>query len=124
ILGEVLAQAAAPHARTQVRQGLGNTAIVFEALRSGNIDLYADYLGTIDLEILRNPKPTSLETIREGLAQWGLGVAVPLGFNNGYALAMRADEAKRLGIAKRSDLAAHPQLRIGLSNEFLGRADG
>jgi osmoprotectant transport system permease protein len=124
ILGEVLTQAAAPHARTQVRQGLGNTAIVFEALRSGNVDLYADYLGTIDLEILRNPKPTSLETIREGLAQWGLGVAVPLGFNNGYALAMRADEAKRLDIAKLSDLAAHPQLKIGLSNEFLGRADG
>jgi osmoprotectant transport system permease protein len=124
ILAEVLAQTAAPHARTQVRQGLGNTAIVFGALRSGNIDLYADYLGTIDLEILRNPKPTSLEAVRQGLAQWGLGVAVPLGFNNGYALAMRADEAKRRGITRLSDLAAHPQLRIGLSNEFLGRADG
>ncbi len=124
ILAEVLAQTAAPHARTQVRQGLGNTAIVFEALRSGNIDLYADYLGTIDLEILRNPSPTSIEAIRSGLARWGLGVAVPLGFNNGYALAMRADEAKRLGIARLSDLAGHPQLKIGLSNEFLGRADG
>ena len=124
ILAEVLAQTAAPHARTQVRQGLGNTAIVFEALRSGNIDLYADYLGTIDLEILRNPQPTSIAAIRSGLARWGLGVAVPLGFNNGYALAMRADEAKRLGIARLSDLAGHPQLRIGLSNEFLGRADG
>ncbi len=124
ILAEVLAQTAAPHARTQVRQGLGNTAIVFEALRSGNIDLYPDYLGTIDLEILRNPKPTSMEEIRTGLARWGLGIGVPLGFNNGYALAMRADEAKRLGIAKLSDLAGHPQLRVGLSNEFIGRADG
>ena len=71
ILAEVLAQTAAPHARTQVRQGLGNTAIVFEALRSGNIDLYPDYLGTIDLEILRNPKPTSMEEIRTGLARVG-----------------------------------------------------
>jgi len=124
ILAEVLAQTATPHARTQVRQGLGNTAIVFEALRSGNIDLYADYLGTIDLEILRNPKPTSFQAIRDGLARWGLGIAVPLGFNNGYALAMRADEAKRLGIAKLSDLVRHPRLKIGLSNEFIGRADG
>jgi osmoprotectant transport system permease protein len=124
VLAEVLAQTAAPHARTQVRQGLGNTAIVFEALRSGNIDLYPDYLGTIDLEILKNPQPTSLDQIRAGLAKWGLGIAVPLGFNNGYALAMRASEAKRLGIGKLSDLAAHRDLKIGLSNEFIGRADG
>ena len=124
ILAEMLAQLATPHARTQVRQGLGSTAIVFEALRSGNIDLYPDYLGTIDLEILRHPQPTSLEEIRAGLAKWGLGIDVPLGFNNGYALAMQADVAKRLGIETLSDLAGHPALKIGLSNEFIGRADG
>jgi osmoprotectant transport system permease protein len=124
ILAEVLAQTAAPHARTEVRQGLGNTAIVFEALRSGNIDLYPDYLGTIDLEILKNTTPSSLEDIRRGLAKLGLGIGVPLGFNNGYALAMRAGEARRLGISRLSDLAAHPQLKLGLSNEFIGRTDG
>ena len=125
ILAEILAQTAAPHARTQVRQGLGNTAIVFEALRSGNIDLYPDYLGTIDLEILQ--KSRSRRRWRRsapGSPDGGSASAAPLGFNNGYALAMRADEAKRLGIAKLSDLAAHPQLKIGLSNEFIGRADG
>jgi osmoprotectant transport system permease protein len=124
ILAEVLAQTAAPHARTEVRQGLGNTAIVFEALRSGNIDLYPDYLGTIDLEILKNTTPSSLDDIRGGLAKLGLGIGVPLGFNNGYALAMRAGEARRLGITRLSDLAAHPQLKLGLSNEFIGRTDG
>ncbi|HZH05713.1 MAG TPA: glycine betaine ABC transporter substrate-binding protein, partial [Lautropia sp.] len=124
ILAEVLAQTAAPHAKAEIRQGLGNTAIVFEALRSGNIDLYPDYLGTIDLEILKNPTPTTLENIRAGLATWGLGIAVPLGFNNGYALAMHAGEAKKLGISRLSDLRAHPRLRLGLSNEFIGRADG
>lgn len=124
ILAQILAQTAAPHAKTEIRQGLGNTAIVFEALRSGNIDLYPDYLGTVDLEILKNPKPTSLDEIRAGLAKWGLGIGVPLGFNNGYGLAMRASEAQRLGIGKLSDLAAHPELKFGLSNEFIGRADG
>jgi len=124
ILAEILAQTAAPHARTEIRSGLGNTAIVFEALKNGSIDLYPDYLGTIDLEILKNPSPTSLEEIRAGLSKWNLGIGVPLGFNNGYALAMRASEAKRLGITRLSDLAAHPQLTLGLSNEFIGRADG
>nr|MBA3477619.1 ABC transporter permease subunit [Lautropia sp.] len=42
----------------------------------------------------------------------------------GYALAMRAADAKKLGIEKLSDLARHPRLKLGLSNEFIGRADG
>ncbi len=124
ILAQIVAQTAAPHAPVQVLEGLGNTAIVYEALRSGRIDVYADYTGTIDLEILRNAQPTSMAAMRAQLAALGLGIGVQLGFNNGYALAMRASEAKRLGIEKLSDLAAHPGLKLGLSNEFIGRADG
>ncbi len=122
ILGEILTQRAAPLTPAEHRQGLGNTAIVLAALRSGNIDLYPEYLGTIDNEILKHAKPASLEQIRRELAPLGLGVAVPLGFNNTYALAMRADAPA--GIASLSQLAGHPQLTFGLSHEFIGRADG
>lgn len=126
ILAEILAQQAAPALRQspQVRQGLGNTAIVYEALRAGQIDVYAEYTGTIALEILRSPRPLELEQLDAQLAPLGLGVGVPLGFNDGYAFAMRRAQAERLGIARLSDLAAHPGLRLGLSNEFIGRADG
>lgn len=126
ILAEVLAQTAAPHmpAPPQVRQGLGNTAIVYEALRSGSIDLYAEYTGTVALEILKSPKPMTPEAMNAALAPLGLGIAIPLGFNDGYALAMRAADADRLGVRTLSDLARHPELRLGLSNEFIGRADG
>jgi osmoprotectant transport system permease protein len=125
ILAQVLAQVAEPHAATEVKQGLGNTAIVYEALRSGSIDLYPEYTGTIDQEILKNKGTSStLEAMREQLAPLGFGVDIRLGFNDGYALAMRADVAAKLGIAKLSDLARHSTLRLGLSNEFIGRADG
>ena len=125
ILAEVLAQAAGPHAAIEVKAGLGNTAIVYAALRAGSIDLYPEYAGTIDQEILKNGKPSlSLAAMRAQLLPLGLGVDVALGFNNGYALAMRADVAGKLGIARLSDLAQHPGLRLGLSNEFIGRADG
>jgi osmoprotectant transport system permease protein len=126
ILAHVLGQAAAPAlpAPPQVREGLGNTAIVYEALRSGSIDLYPEYAGTVSLEILKSAKPLSLEEMNRQLAPLGLAAAIPLGFNDGYALAMRADDAKRLGIRSISDLAKHPELRLGLSNEFIGRADG
>jgi len=125
ILAQVLAQAAAPHLASppQVRQGLGNTAIVYEALRSGQIDLYPEYAGTIALEILKS-QPMPLDAMNRALAPLGLGAAIPLGFNDGYALAMRADAAQQLGIRTLSDLVAHPELRFALSNEFLGRADG
>ncbi|HJV67594.1 glycine betaine ABC transporter substrate-binding protein, partial [Ideonella sp.] len=127
ILAEVLAQAAraAPgQPAVEVKAGLGNTAIVFEALRAGSIDVYPEYTGTIALEILKQPGPMTLVAMREALAPLGLGVDVPLGFNDGYALAVRADTAERLGLRRLSDLARQPALRLGLSNEFIGRADG
>jgi osmoprotectant transport system permease protein len=122
ILGEILTQTAAPYAASRHQQGLGNTAIVFNALKSGSIDIYPEYLGTINTEILKHDA-ASLDEIRRELALFGVGVAVPLGFNNTYALAMRggdqADAPKTL-----TDLAKRPDLRFGLSHEFLGRADG
>jgi osmoprotectant transport system permease protein len=126
ILAHIVAQQAARELPQppQVQQGLGNTAIVFEALRSGSIDVYPEYAGTVSLEILKAGKTLSMAEMNARLASEGLGVAVPLGFNDGYALAMRSEVAQRLGITKVSDLAKQPQLRFGLSNEFIGRADG
>jgi osmoprotectant transport system permease protein len=121
ILGEVLTQTAAPHAKAEHLQGLGNTAIVLAALQAGRIDVYPEYLGTIDLEILKHTQAAPIEQIRRELAPMGLGVAVPLGFNNTYALAVRGGPD---GLHKLSELAAMPKLRFGLSHEFIGRADG
>ena len=124
ILAEILAQTAQAQGPVEVKTGLGNTAIVYQALRSGAIDLYAEYTGTIALEIVKDPLATTLPALRGKLAPLGLGVDVPLGFNDGYALAMRADRAQQLGITRISDLVQHGELRLGLSNEFIGRADG
>ena len=64
ILAEIVAQTAQQAgARTQVRQGLGNTAIVYEALRSGQIDVYADYTGTITQEIVKDPSRTAIAAL-------------------------------------------------------------
>ena len=124
ILGEIVTQTARTAGPAEHKQGLGNTAVVLEALKAGAIDVYPEYLGTIDAEILKHPQPTDLATMQRELAPLGLGIAVPLGFVDGYALAMRGDDAKRLSIARISDLKAHADLVVGLSHEFLGRRDG
>ena len=124
ILGEILRQTAATAGPAEHRQGLGNTAVVLAALKAGAIDVYPEYLGTIDAEILGHRAPASREVIAKELAEQGLGLGAALGFANGYALAMPADEAERLHITKISDLADHPDVVLGLSHEFLGRGDG
>jgi osmoprotectant transport system permease protein len=121
VLGELLTQTAAKAGPAEHKQGLGNTAIVLAALQAGSIDVYPEYLGTIDLEILKNTRASTLDDMRAQLAPLGLGVGIPLGFNNTYALAVRADQTN---VARLSDLKAHPELKFGLSHEFIGRADG
>ena len=126
ILGEILTQTARAAGETSAehKQGLGNTAIVLNALEQGSIDVYPEYTGTIAKEILKLDAVPPLPQLNAKLGAMGLAVGIPLGFNNTYALAMRADDARAKGIARLSDLAAHPELRMGLSQEFLGRADG
>lgn len=126
ILGEIIAGAAreAGEATVTHRQGLGNTAIVFAALKSGRIDVYPDYTGTIAFELLGQRRALSLSALNVALARHGLGAAVPLGFDNSYALAMTEQRAAALGISTISDLRGHAGLNLALSQEFLSRADG
>ncbi len=109
---------------TEHRQGMGGTIILWEALRGGQIDLYPEYTGTLEQEILKHTDKRSLTEIRKELEQLRIGITEPLGFNNTYALVMRRDNAQRLGIHNISDLAAHPELKFGLTHEFLDRKDG
>jgi osmoprotectant transport system permease protein len=125
ILGEILRETAVrAGTKAEHRAGLGNTGILVSALKAGSIDVYPEYTGTIAREILKLEGNPSIGELDRRLAPAGFGVGVPLGFNNTYALAMRADQATKLGIRTLSDLARHPALRLGLSQEFIGRADG
>lgn len=126
ILAEIIRQSAEAAGEVSVlhRQGLGNTAILLSALQAGSIDIYPEYTGTIAREILKLDHLPALPELNAKLAAMGLQVSVPLGFNNTYALAMRANLANAKNITRLSDLRAHPELLLGLSQEFIGRADG
>jgi len=130
LLGEIATQTlVAQGIAAEHRQGLGNTAILVAALQQGQIDLYPEYTGTIVRELLKRDAPADAQAPLAQINAWlqplGMKAAVPLGFNNSYALAMREADAARLGIATISELAARaPALKPGLSHEFLARADG
>ena len=127
ILGEIARQTLeAAGIRAEHKQGLGNTGILEAALSSGAVDVYPEYTGTIVRELLKRDGNPSLDQLNKLLAPRGLKAGVPLGFNNTYALALREDDAERLKVKTLSDLAKLPAdaLKLGLSHEFLVRADG
>ncbi len=104
------------------RAELGGTRILWNALLAGDIDIYAEYTGTLRQEIFAGrPPDAALDTL---LAEHGVRMTQPLGFNNTYALGMRREVAERLGIRRISDLKAHPALVFGFSSEFMDRVDG
>ena len=116
-------------APARVLGSLGST-VLFDALRAGEIDVYVDYTGTLWATVLRRDGPPPdraalLAEVRRALAEeHGVTVAAALGFENAYALAMRAERARALGIVTVADLAPRaPALEIGADYEFLARPE-
>lgn len=107
---------------------LGST-VVFDALRTGKIDCYVDYTGTIWANYMRREEAGSGASVLESAAWWlanrhHIRCLGSLGFENAYALAMRRDRAEQLGIRSIDDLVEHaPRLKIGSDYEFFSRPE-
>ena len=107
------------------RRELGGTTILWSALQHGDIDVYPEYTGTLTHELLKDVAPDAdIASLRAKLAPLGIGITDSLGFSDTYAIGMREDRAAQLHITRMSDLASHPDLRFGFSNEFMDRTDG
>ena len=114
---------------------LGGTMVCFNALKAGDLDLYAEYTGTglvniLDRKAIADPQESYDVVKRAFDDEYGLTWLKPFGFNNTYTLTLRKDQAKALGLKTFSDLAAHltsgkePTLTAGFTAEFLDRPDG
>ena len=110
------------------RDGLGST-VVFDALASGDIDVYVDYSGTVWADDMKRSDLPGRKTVLTEMAVWlrrthGIGYIGPLGFENAYAFAMRRDRANTLGIHSLADLARWaPRLRMGGDYEIFSRPE-
>jgi osmoprotectant transport system substrate-binding protein len=129
ILGEILAQ----HIETKLgikadrKLNLGGTLLAHQALVSGAIDLYPEYTGTALTAVLKLPASSDpsevLNRVRsEYQRQWKLEWMPPFGFNNTFAMVVRAADTTATSL---SEAAHHPSgWRLGAGYEFLQRADG
>ena len=126
ILAEMIAQVVEEtgEARVERKLGLGGTGIVYTALAGGELDVYPEYTGTIARAILKDPGVTTPAALRARLAERGLIIGEPLGFDNAYALAVARPTAARLGLRTLSDLRGHRELTAAFDPGFLERDDG
>ena len=124
ILGEALAELLRREGiPARHEQALGGTKICYDALVAGEVDVYVEYTGTIAEGIKRVEDPT-WANLTVALAMDEVEMLPTFGFNNTYVLAVSPAIAEARSLAKISDLAEHPDLRVAVSHEFLDRADG
>ncbi len=125
LLAEMMAQMLEDRGyQVQRRTGLGGTLVAFQALQTGEIDLYPEYTGTVAQAVLEMEGALDGPELNAMLAPLGVELLAPLGFNNTYAIAVTGGTASRYGLQRISDLVSLPELRFGLSHEFRDRADG
>ncbi len=131
LLGEIVAQALeAKGLRVDRRLNLGGTFVCHRGVVAGELDLYPEYTGTAFTAILRkkpvsDPAAVRAEVAREYARRWELVWSAPLGFENTFAIIVRGQDARRIGLSKISDLRGHErELRPGFGYEFLERQDG
>ncbi|CYW69075.1 TPA: ABC transporter permease/substrate-binding protein [Streptococcus suis] len=119
--------------KVEIKPNFGKTSFLYEALKSGSIDIYPEYTGTITSTLLKNSSmdlSTNSDEVytyaKEAiLEQDGLVYLAPMAFQNTYALAVTEDYAQDHGIEKISDLAKVQQTAVaGFSLEFNDREDG
>jgi len=109
---------------------LGGTFVCHQAIISGEVDVYVEYTGTALTAILELDPLQSREAVYDTVSRiydrsFDLAWGEPLGFNNTFAILVRASTAERLGLETISDISEHAGgWQPGFGYEFMEREDG
>jgi osmoprotectant transport system substrate-binding protein len=132
VLGEIAAQHLENRLKVTVvrRLDLGGTLLAHQSVVTGGIDLYPEYTGTALTAILKLPPATDAAAVAERVRQeyerrFHVRWMPPLGFENGFAIAIRGADARAHKLALLSDAGRYsPGWKLGVGYEFLTRPDG
>lgn len=115
----------------ELKPGFGKTSFIFNALKSGEVDIYPEFTGTAVFTFLKE-KPVSNNEIevynqaKKGLAEkYNMILLEPMKYNNTYALAVPRKFAEDNNLMKISDLEkVKDKIKAGFTREFNDREDG
>lgn len=115
----------------ELEPSLGKTTFLFNALESGNIDIYPEFTGTaitqfLDETPVSNDKEEVYEQARSGLLKNNdLVLLEPMDYNNTYTLAVSKVFAEEHNVKSISDLQGlENEVKAGFTLEFTDREDG
>ncbi|MGE7942636.1 osmoprotectant update ABC transporter permease/substrate-binding subunit OpuFB [Lysinibacillus xylanilyticus] len=115
----------------QLKPGLGKTSFVFNALKSGSIDIYPEFTGTAISEFLKeeainNNQEDVYHQAKEGMMnKFGMVMLSPMKYNNTYALAVSKEMAETYDLQSISDIKPIQEtIKAGFTLEFNDREDG
>ena len=126
VLAELIIQTVAQDGDAKPSRG-PNTGDLIEntvALIKGSIDVYPVAMDVLAREILLITPPLDLDRANKELGLRGLAVAIPLGFQRRYGLAVPESVARNAKLKTIGDLTQNPQLRLGFSAMFMNDRGG
>lgn len=130
VLGQLYAQALEARGFTvEVRENIGSTEIADRAIRSGQIDLYPEYIGIFNTAVAGDTRTyasadAAYEAAQRHARESGLALLAPTPFQNVDGLAVRPDYAEQHDLRSVGDLRGVPGFRLGGAPEFRNRATG
>lgn len=131
ILGVMMSQIIEAHTQYRVKTvELGTGTVIFEAIKSGDIDVYPEYTGVAYAAYLGKKEKADARTVfdvikEEYLRDHNLDIREPMGFENTYAFAMKPEVAQKYGIKNISDLKKYAgNMVLSGPHEFMEREDG
>ncbi|MDI5988333.1 ABC transporter permease/substrate-binding protein [Streptococcus equi] len=118
--------------KVELKPNFGKTSFLYEALKSGDIDIYPEFTGTITSSLLKKKPKLSNDpnqvylAAKEGIAEQDqLILLKPFAYQNTYAVAMPEKIADEFNIKSISDVKKYEkQLKAGFTLEFKDREDG
>lgn len=115
----------------EVKDGMGKTSFLFNALKSDDIDGYLEFTGTVLGELTKEDLKSKKEAqvyqqAKSSLEdKFDMTMLKPMKYNNTYALAVKRDFAEAHHIKKIGDLnKVSDQIKPGFTLEFNDRGDG
>jgi osmoprotectant transport system permease protein len=132
VLGNMLASLIEDNTDYKVERklNLGGTNVLFDAMKTGNVDLCVEYTGTGLVNIMKQNSISDKDKVYNIVKgyfhkNYQMEWMKTLGFNNTYVLAMNKDVANKYNLNTISDLAkVSNQLNLGSTMEFINRSDG
>ena len=121
-----------PNMKVSTKANFGGTSFLFKALKSGSIDIYPEFTGTVLESLVTGQKSashnpaTTYRVAKQALkSQQQLAYLKPMKYQNGYDLAVTKQCAKTYNLKNVADLVAvEDKIHAGFDPDFYQLKDG